>query len=523
VTRSAALAVALLLGGASVARAEDAAWKRGDLVPLDSESCRELHVDRSGAGLLEIRFVAEPVPVPVGPDPKTSGASLLIPADDPERASFLLYDASGIYAQSARLAPPIRWMRRGRDLCVASGTTPVFCGRTRHEVEGTTRIAFGAGWETKLSGCAPIPLRERPTAIWLVLLAVLVTVVALRSARGRSQRLAIALLALVFGAAVIAAQDPWRLPPSAIVGGAAVALGWAGVAAARGRGWRDRTQGIGLALLVAIALARVPHPVWTATPAPSLAPPLWLDPASWQPLAPHQSLAFRDRPVASLAREAPNWLVLGGSVVFGDGVEAHQAFPAVAQDLLRGTGSRIEVFNAGVQGWNVHNVDRFLADVGDALPVTGIAIASILNNATLPIAAPDVADCGASLLHAAFCNVSRNQLLFTWPKVFLPKPHNPERYRDALRRILVREIGRGRKVVLLDEIGEIDAGLKLWDTESYREIARSVGAELGVPFHSVSDAVASLPPAERWLDGIHPTPAMHALLGKRLAEILREP
>jgi lysophospholipase L1-like esterase len=290
----------------------------------------------------------------------------------------------------------------------------------------------------------------------------------------------------------------------------------------RRRPWRERAPRIALALLVALALARVPHPVSNAAPAEPAVPPLWLDTASWHPIGPHQSLELRGRPLASLDPNAESWLVVGGSVTYGTGVEPHQSFPAVAQDLLRAHGDRKVLLNGGVQGWNLHNIDRWLADLGDALPLRGIVVASILNNATLPIAAPAGAGCERSLLRAQLCNASRNQLLFTWPKAFLPKPHNPERYRAALRRLVARERALGRRVVLLDEATEFEGWLLvLWNAETYRAIAREVGAELGVPFHAVDAALAPLPMEQRFLDGIHPTAAAHALLGRRLAEILR--
>lgn len=528
-TRRRAIGVALLLAAhTAVAAAEEPAWKRGEIVALRTDECQELRVDRAGAGLLELRFFDGAMPLPVGPDPKTSGASLLLPASDPESASFVLYDASGMYSQSARLTPPIRWTRSGRDLCVGSGATPVFCGRTHREIEWTTRIAFGAGWETRIGGCAPLPPPDRPLPSRLlggIAVCLLLAGLTLLRARNRWERVSVALLVPVLGFAAIAAHDPWLLPFVAIVAAAALACVVAGIGALRGRSrpWSVRGAPITLAALAATVLSLVPHPVWTDAATPPAAPALWLDPASWQPRAAHQSLEFRDRPVASLAPDAPNWLVLGGSVVFGDGVEAHQAFPAVAQDLLRARGDRTMLFNAGVQGWNIGNIDRFMADAGGDLPLTGVVLVSILNNATIPIVAPSAPRCDTSLFRAWLCNATRSQAFFLWPKVFLPKPRSPERYRDMLSALLAREQARGRKIVLLDEIGEIDTGLRIWNTETYREIARAVAAERGVPFYPVSDAVASLPPAERYLDGIHPTPAMHALLGKRLAEILREP
>jgi hypothetical protein len=408
---------------------------------------------------------------------------------------------------------------------VASGATPVFCARTGSEIRGTTQISFGAGWETRIAACAPLAIPAAPKGAWLAALAgfAALAVFAFRRERRRFERLALASFLACFAAIVLAAHDPWRLPFTVVVAAALAANAAAAIAVLRVRDWRRRGIWVGLALCTAIALWRIPHPVRVAEATAPAVPALWLDPASWHPRAPHQSLELRDRPVASLAPGAPNWLVLGGSVAFGDGVAAYQAFPAVAQDILRASRDPIQLFNAGVQGWNIRNIDQLMADLGDALPLTGVVLVSILNNATIPIASPAAVGCDAAFLHAWSCNVWRSQAFFIWPKVLLPKPKGPERFGDALRTLLAREKQRGRKIVLMDEIGEIDAGLRIWDTETYREIARSVAAELGVPFYPVSDAVASLPPTERWLDGIHPTPAMHALLGKRLAEILREP
>lgn len=501
-------------------------WQRALEASLPVDTCRELQIPRVGQGVLELRFFAEPLLVPTGPDRKTTGASLLLAAANPQSVTTLIYDASGIYQETSQVRGPLRWMRRESELCLASGSELVSCARVAGEVRGTVLIAFGEGWEANVTGCAPFESEARRaggTWPWLAAFLPLAILAASRSRRA-ADVIAIAVCAACFGVAAISTLDPWRLPSLAILPGtiAASMLVAAGALAQRRRPWRDRVPRIALALLVACAIARVPHPVQTAAPAKPVVPALWRDTANWHPRAAHQSLDFRGRPLSELRAGADTWIVLGGSVVFGDGVQAAQAFPAIAQDRLRGEGDPV-VLNAGAQGWNIQNLDRLLADLIDGLPVTGIVVASILNNATLPIAGPEPDDCHRSLLRAYLCNVSRSQLMLSWPKAFLPKPRNPARYRATLRALLERERGLGRKVVLLDEVTEFDAGrgVWIWNTESYRAVARELASTFGVPFYPVADAIAEIPPAERFLDGIHPTPAAHLLLGRRLAEIVR--
>jgi hypothetical protein len=530
--RLAIFGCALLLAAPRVSFAAEAAtvlppFARAAGLPLPDDTCQELHVERTGRGLLEIRFFTRGQSTRAGGDPKATGASLLVSAVDPERVSFSLYHSTGIYTQSADLARPIRWLRRGAELCVASGSQSVFCGPSAGEIAGTVQIAFGAGWQTRISGCAPFVPHERANGAWLVALAwfVALAALALWTSHRRRDVLAALTLAGAFGCGLLGVFDPWRVPsllliPGGVLAGAAVAS-WALLE--RRRTWRQRLPRIALGLFVVAALIQVPHPIRGEHTMPPVVPPLWIDSANWQPQAAHESLAFRERPLASAASGDEVWLVLGGSVAFGDGVDAHQAFPAVAQDLLRADGDRLVLLNGGVPGWNIQNIDRFLADFGDSLPLTGIVLVSILNNATLPIAAPEPRGCERSLLRAFLCNASRNQLLFTWPKVVLPKPHNPERYRRTLRGLLERELTLGRRVVLLDEASEIDEGLiQLWDAEAYRTTARELAQEFGVPFHPVAGAASQLAPGDRFLDGIHPTPALHAVLGRQLREILRE-
>lgn len=502
-----------------------APFERFGIVPLPAGECQELRILRMGAGVLEVRFFGAPPPIPAGPDPKTLGASLLLAAADLGRPSFLLYDESGIYQRSGRVSEPIRWMRRGSELCVASGHGSAFCGTTTDEIRGTIRIAFGAGWKAEIWSCPAFAPHERSMGAWFAALTGFVALagLALWSSRRPRDVVVVGVWAAGFAGAMIAASDPWRLPgvvllpSSAIAGAVLVAL----TLLERRRSWAHRLPHLALGMVVVAALLRVPHPVSVRAPAEAVAPPLWLDSANWHGAAAHQSLAFRDRPLAGVVPGEEAWLVLGGSVVYGAGVEASQTFTAVAEALLRADGRRIVLLNAGAHGWNVQHIDRLLQDLGDALPVTGIVLSSILNNATLPIAGPRSTDCERSLVRAYLCNASRAQQLFTWPKVFLPKPHNRERYRLALRSLLERELRLGRRIVLLDEVGEIDEGA-LWAPEDYREIAREISAQLGVAFHPVTDAYEALAPADRFIDGIHPTPAAHALLGRKLYAILRD-
>jgi hypothetical protein len=477
-----------LLALARAAHAEPLpAFERSALAALPDGACQELRVDRVGDGVLEIRFFTEHPLEPAGPDAKTSGASLLLAATDPTRASFALYDASGIYPRSARIDAPIRWARDGARLCVASGSRPVLCGPTAGEVDGTARIAFGAGWETSLTGCAALPASLPGARPWLAL-------------------------------------DPWRGPrPALLEAGALVGLLIA-VHAALSRRRSRRARGLlgALGLLAAATLLCVPHPVATEAALEPAVPPLWLDTASWHPRAPHQSLEFRGTPLAGLEAHRETWLVVGGSVAFGEGVDADETFSAVAQRLLGAEGSPAVVLNGGLQGWNIQNIDRFLLDLGDSLPLSGIVLVSILNNVTLPVVGPRSAACDASLVLAHLCNASRSQLLFTWPKLFVPKPHNFERYQETLRRLLAREQSLGRRVVMLDEASTFDRrALSPWNADRYRRAAAEIAAERGVGFHRVDDLVAALPPGDRFLDEIHPTRALHAEIGARLHAILR--
>ncbi len=181
----------------------------------------------------------------------------------------------------------------------------------------------------------------------------------------------------------------------------------------------------------------------------------------------------------------------------------------------------------GVGGWNLGQLDRFLRDVGDRLPVRGIVLASVLNNAAFPIVgAPSSPPCSAFICAYAH-NLARNYLLLPIANFFVPKPHNQERFATLLEQLISRETALGRTVVLLDETHEAQLRPSWYNRwlggpqDAYRAILRRVGARHGLALHRVDDAVGRLPPTQQFLDGMHLTPAGHVAVGTRLAGILR--
>jgi hypothetical protein len=503
-------------------------FERAELSRVPRDTCQELRVARAGEGHLEVRFFASTPLERTGPDPKVEGASLLLPGDDPERATLVAWDASGPYARSARVPAPWRWVVRDGRLCVASGADPVLCAAVATEPTRFVQIAFGPGWETDVVGCStvarPAPARGAPTWGALLVAAAAAAVGLARGARARS----VAVAAAAAGApAVLAHLHPFAPlgPTGAAVSGLVGAVVLAGALAARRAHGRARLAFAALGLVTALAAVTAPHPVATPSPAPPAVPPLFTDAAFWHPRGPHQSLAFRGRPVAGVEASREVWLVLGGSVAFGEGVEADETFTAVAEARLRASGRDLDLDNAGAQGWNLAAIDRWLRDMGDALPVDGLVLVSILNNATLPIPGPRAAGCDASLLRAFACNRWRSLFFLTWPKVFAPEPHNPERHAARLRGLLERETALGRRIVLMDEpsAAQIHGGRFRWfGAEAYRAATRAIGADFGLALHPVADVLAALPADEAFFDGLHPTPAAHRLWGERLAEVLAD-
>jgi len=530
-----ALAVLALLATADAALAAVPLppWQRVELSRVPPGECQELRIARVGEGLLQVRFFATSHLEATGPDLETEGASLLVPAADPERATLVVYDPSGPYARSARVAPPVRWSVGDGRLCVASGSEPRLCGAVAAAPTRFVEIAFGPGWETDVVGCSaigrPAPRRGSWALAALLAAAVAGAAFVVRGALARGTAL------VLVGAASLALAAHVRpfglLGPDAAAGagllGACIGLGALfarrASVATRGASVAPRGALATLGALVALVAATAPHPVAAPEPAAQVVAPLFTDAAFWHARGPHQSLEFRDRPLASLDPRRESWLVLGGSVAFGEGVETDETFTAVAEARLHEDGRAIDLYDAGAHGWNLAAIDRWLRDLGDAFPVRGLVLVSILNNATLPIPGPRPAGCDASLVRAWACNQWRSLFFFTWPKVFWPKPHNPERHAALLRGLLERETALGRGIVLMDEPSEaqIHGGLfRRFGADDYRAATRAIGGDFGLALHPVADALATLPEGEAFIDGIHPTAAAHRLWGERLAEIL---
>jgi len=531
--RAALLALAIALPAAALAPAASLRaatplppWQRAELSRVPEGECQELRVALVGEGHLAVRFFATSPLEATGPDRETEGASLLVPEADPERATLVVYDETGPYARSARVPAPIRWSVRDGRLCVASGAEPKLCGAVASPPTRFVEIAFGPGWATDVVGCSalarPPSSHAAPAFAALLGLAVAGGAFAVRGARGRAALLALA------GAAALAAVAHVR-PFAALGPAGAAGAGLVGIAVglgallARGAPRATRASLALIGLLTAVAAATAHHPVASFAPAPQAVGPLFTDAAFWHPRGPHQSLDFRGRPLAALDPSRESWLVLGGSVAFGEGVEPDETFTAVAEARLRAGGRAIDLYDAAAQGWGLAAVDAWLRDLGDRLPVRGLVLVSILNNATLPTPGPRAEGCDASLVRAFACNQQRSLFFLTWPKVFWPKPHNPARHAALLRGLLARETALGREIVLMDEPSEaqIHGGLfRRFGAERYRAATREIGADFGLELEPVADALAALPAGEAFLDGIHPTAAGHRAWGERLAEIL---
>lgn len=509
----------------------DPAWLRSESLALPDRQCQELAIRARGEGPFEVRYAAQALPT-VGNDPKIAGATLLLSGAAAERATLLAHHESGYYPRHFALPGPVRWMRRGRTLCIASGSAPQVCARVAGRIETVTRTAFGDGWDTGILPCAAPSWPEAtvgrsllPGAFPVLLLLSLLA----RGGRRAAWMAAIVAPGLVAGA--VARLDPWLLDPVWVF---ASGLGALPVAIHGLRGLRrDRATGalaVALAALVVAWLAWIPNPSWrvrgpaaAGAPGPA-APPLWVDPAFWNPSAVQQSLRFRTVPVAEArVRAQATWLVVGGSVVYGQAVAPEDTFVALAESRMRSEGLDVRLLNAGVPGWNLAQLDRALRDALDDLPVDGLVLHSVLNNAVFPLVGEGGA-CSGGLLRAWTCNAARNYFVFTHLKLVLPKLRNHARYRETLRALLRRERALGRQVVIVEETSEHEldgAPMDAWVGGPYREIQREVARELGLPVHSLVPALSALPPDARFVDGIHLTRQGHAAAGAALAEILR--
>ena len=505
-------------------------WQRQAAAGLGDGVCGELVLGRVGSGVLELRFFEAGTLALEGADPKRGGASVFVAAEDPQRPTLALYHPSGIYARSAQVPGPLRFGLRAGALCLASGEDVIACGTVLGSIDGVLQMPSGRGWEARIVPCAPFAMPARSKLVDLLVAGLVAAPVlfAWRRMATRRARAAVGVLGAAGLYALALAFDPlgtsrW-LPPGLPV--AACGLVGAASLLLPGRRRVARVWLLALAVFMGGAIALAPHPVRVRAPAPPIAPALWHDTAHWHPRALHQELATRERPLTALRPDRETWLVVGGSVAFGDGVSPEEAFPAVAERLLRHEGREIDVLNGGAQGWNVGNVDALLQAVGPELPLTGIVLVSILNNASFPVVGLPGACCDRGFLAAYACNQLRSIHFFQWPKALLPKPGNEARHADALRRLLAREQALGRRIVLMDEVTAAElAGETDWwlGFEPVRRTTRNVAGSLGLTLEPVTEAFRSISPADAFLDGIHPSPEGHRQLGELLRRILSEP
>jgi lysophospholipase L1-like esterase len=530
-------ALACLTAAATAEPLAVSSWRRTPEQAVAPGECQQLAVSQAGSGFLELRLVPYPLP-PLGSEPKIAGASVFIPATG-DRATIVLYHTTGPYALTLSVDGPLRWSIDGTSICFADSSRPLACGHTHDVIRFSQRIAFGAGWQTEIVSCAPFitPHVLRPH-VWVLLPLAGIFAALLAFQLRRRPRLGdwigIAAITALAACAALAWVDPWWIGPGWLLVSAMLALLWVLIRLARSRG-RGQSAFVALAATAAAAMLLAPHPL---LPLPDVrtrdepaVPPLWTDAAYWHFHSPQQELGFRDRPIGELPTSAGAiddelWLVIGGSVTYGSETDPQTTFTALAEQQLRRDGQPVRLLNGGVGGWNLSHIDRVLRDIGDRLPLRGIVIVSILNNATFRIVGPPHPPTCTTLLCAYAYNLSRNYLLAPVVNVLLPAPGNEARFATLLDDIITRELARGREVILLDETHDAQlrpAWYNSWvggPQERYRSTTRRIGAAHGLELHRVDDAVAALPPDERFSDGMHLTPAAHAAVAARLAAIV---
>jgi hypothetical protein len=515
----------------------DTAWQRMEGVFVPSGQCQELTVRRAGSRFLELRLSPEPLQA-AGIDAKIQGASVFVP-ESGDRATILLYHKSGLYELSVSLRESLRWWRDGRRVCFASGSSTLACGVTNGEVRYAQRIAFGTGWESEVVPCSfPLSVPHsgltRRSSVAFASLGLFAGVLFLLQIRYRKRLIDLifpALLLVILGWSMVAWIDPWYMDPRYPLATLVVVGLWALIRLFRERSVRNVCL-VGLSVTCFISVVRIPHPLQPIEGVRLVddagAPPLWVDTAYWHFAAPQQRLQFATRSVASLwLSDEETWLVLGGSVTAGRETGAADAFTAVAEQRLTADGSRVRLVNAGVPGWNMGQIDRFMLDVGDRLPIRGVVLASVLNNSAFPIVGPPEPYRCRTFLCAYTHNLRRNYLLFVVINFFLPKPANQARFEEMLDGLITRELNLGREVVLLDETHDAQIRPRWYNgwlgrpQERYRHILRRVAAAHGRSLHRVDDVVAALPVENRFVDGMHLTKDGHLAVGMRLAEILK--
>lgn len=532
------LVVAVCLGalfapGPGLAAA-DAPWQRTAPIGVPSGECRELVIDRPGDRFLELRLATERLES-IGIDTKNSGASVFVP-ESGDRATILLYHTSGLYPLTIGLDGPLRLFREGRRLCFASGSRMSACGVTNGEVRHAHLIPFGRGWESRVAPClSPLAVPESARSPFVLApLWVLFAILFLLQVRYRervAELIPAVVLVPVLAWATAARIDPWWIDPRYPLTTLALVAVWSLIRLARTRS-AVRVCLVALSLTCLAGAMLIPYPLWPSDTARVIddpaAPPLWVDAAYWHYLAPQQRLQFATRSVASLLdADDDTWIVLGGSVTAGRETGAAEAFTAMAEQDLIADGYEIRLANAGVPGWNLGQIDRFLVDVGDQLPLTGIVLASVLNNAAFRIVGPPEPPGCRTLLCQYTYNLRRNYLLAAVINFFLPKPGNPERFRETVDRTISRERDLGREIVLLDETHDAQLRPRWYNSwlrrpqERYRRILREVAAGQGQSLHRVDDVVADLPGDDRFVDGMHLTKDAHAAVGRKLAQIVR--
>jgi lysophospholipase L1-like esterase len=144
--------------------------------------------------------------------------------------------------------------------------------------------------------------------------------------------------------------------------------------------------GLVLGLGTAEVLLRVLHPPVAYHPLPIRsvdAPYLYgLDPAdpriSPQGLRETREFAIPRPPTAQRV------LMLGDSVVYGEGVQPHQTLPARLEARLRARGIPVEVINAGTPGWSPYNERQYYTAAGRAFGAQVVVVVFCLNDVADP-------------------------------------------------------------------------------------------------------------------------------------------
>jgi hypothetical protein len=231
-------------------------------------------------------------------------------------------------------------------------------------------------------------------------------------------------------------------------------------------------------------------------------------------------------------------LCVGESVVFGAGVDLHQAFGMRLERLLQASlpGARVETLLGGLPGWSSHQarvlLQRLLRDFapdvavvhtgawGDLMPafrVADAAFADLRRPQGLRLLrmvtqlcwrfGPSAAELGSDVAHAPFGR-----------RVPLPE------FRRNLVDIVAQLRAAGSAVVLAIPALRPDARQLVADAERYRQAQAEVAAELRVPVVDVAAALdaefggnaAALASPAVYVDGLHLGPVGHEVVARAL-------